>query len=283
MVAERGQRLGAGTEGLVLGAVLSASLAVLNWAGMVELAGILAGAFTAVVCLSLFTRSHGVMPPPRAAVLPYGMVLGLVVVIRGLPLLGIPVSALVLTIWGVRFSPLASPGLALVATAVVLGCGKPIEGILKAAVRRAYGPVLSLGGFTVMAQTMVVGGLIGAVTQTVPTSNVYELTSIAPLLGMLSGYLTGSNVGGNALMMTMQSSVGTNAGMPLLFAAIQNSAAGHAVFSSMPVVLMVSALSNGTREEESALVRYGLLMAVMVAALVVMTSLGFVHLDIRVS
>ena len=147
--------------------------------------------------------------------------------------------------------------------------------------QRAYKPVLSLGGFTVMAQIMVAGGMIDTVSQTLPTSNFYESTSVVPLLGMVSGYLTGSNVGGNAFMMTMQSTVGTNVGMPLLFAAIQNSAAGHAVFSSMPVALLVLALSKGTREEESALVRYGLLMAVMVAAMIVMTSLVFVHLLVR--
>ena len=106
-----------------------AGLVIVNWAGVVELAGILAGAFTTAACLLLFTRGRGGVPPPWAALLPYGMVLGLVVVIRGLSLLGVPISAWTLTIGGVGFRPLTSPGLALAATAVVLGYGRPTKGI----------------------------------------------------------------------------------------------------------------------------------------------------------
>jgi lactate permease len=123
---------------------------------------------------------------------------------------------------------------------------------------------------TLMAQLMVVSGMIIAVGNILPTSNVYELTALAPLLGMISGYLTGSNVGGNALMMTMQSTVGSGVGKSLVFAAIQNSSAGHAVFASMPIILLVLAISGGARQgEESDLIRYGLLMTGLVAIMTI--------------
>ncbi|PRC94210.1 hypothetical protein [Solimicrobium silvestre] len=95
--------------------------------------------------------------------------------------------------------------------------------------------------------------------------------------GLISGYLTGSSVGGNAPMMTMQSTIGSGIGKPLFFAALQNSSAGHAVFASMPIILLILAISGGARQgEESDLVRYGLLMVGLVAIVIVLTAMVLV-------
>ena len=277
MVAERGERLLAVAQGIAVGAVLSTCLVALNWAGVIELAGILAGGLTIAVCLLAFNKGHAITSPPWAAIAPYGIVLGLVFLIRMLPFLGVPVSALTLKAGEVSFAPLGSPGLALVATALILGRGKFTHATFKAVIQRACKPIIALSGFTVMAQLMVISGMLVAVGEVLPTTNIYKLAAITPLLGMVSGYLTGSNVGGNALMMTIQSTIGTGIGEPLAFAAIQNSTAGHAVFASMPIVLLVLAISGGAQKgEEAELVRYGLLMSGLVAAVTVVTSLMFV-------
>jgi len=268
------RRLGAVAHGILLGSVLSCSLIVLNWAGIVELAGILAGAITTTVCLVVFSKGRAIDRPPWGALAPYGMVLGLVFIVRMLALLGVPLSVFTLQAGGVTFSPLGSPGIALAATTLVMGRGRLTATTLKATALRACKPVLALGGFTLMAQLMVVSGMVIAIGKALPASNVHELTAFAPLLGMVSGYLTGSNVGGNALMMTMQSTAGSGVGRSLVFAAVQNSAAGHAVFASMPIVLLVLAISGGARQgEESELVRYGLLMAGIVAVMITMAAM----------
>ncbi|WP_018352909.1 L-lactate permease [Longispora albida] len=236
---------------------------------------------TTAAGLLLFGKGHGasVSAPPWAAVRPYAIVLGLVFLIRMLPFAGVPVSALAIKAGGVSFAPLSSPGLALGATVLILGGGRLAGPALKATVLRGYKPVLALAGFTVMAQLMVGSGMIQAIGAALPSSSVLALAGAAPLLGMVSGYLTGSNVGGNALMMTMQTTLGTGVGEPLAFAAIQNSTAGHAVFASMPIVLLVLAISGGARDgEEPELVRYGLRMAALVAAVTVAASLALVTL-----
>jgi lactate permease len=270
MVAEPDARSSAIVYGLLFGVILSVSLVVLNWIGIVELAGILAGVITTVACLLVFSKGRAIASPPWAAIAPYVIVLGLVFIIRMLPFLGVPLSAFSIKGGGVTFAPLNSPGIALAVTVLIMSRGKLTASMLKATVLRVYKPVLALGGFTMMAQLMVVSGMIIVIGNILPTSNVYELTALAPLLGMVSGYLTGSNVGGNALMMTMQSTVGSGVGKSLVFAAIQNSSAGHAVFASMPIILLVLAISGGAREgEESDLIRYGLLMTGLVVIMTI--------------
>jgi lactate permease len=275
MATESGERRRAAFHGLALGSALSGCLVVLNWVGIVELAGVLAGVITTFVCLLVFRKSRAIAMPPWEAIAPYTILLGLVFIIRMMPLIGIQLSAFAFKGGGVTFAPLTSPGIALAVTVLIISRGKLSAKTARNALLRLYKPVLALGGFTLMAQLMVASGMIFEVGNALPTSNVYELTALSPLLGIVSGYLTGSNVGGNALMMTMQSTVGRGVGMPLLFAAIQNSSAGHAVFASMPIILLVLAIAGGPRKgEESDLVRFGLLMLALVATITVLTSMA---------
>lgn len=107
-----------------------------------------------------------------------------------------------------------------------------------------------------------------------------QLGTLSPLLGALSGYLTGSNVGGNALMMTLQASLTDDKALRLAFSAIQNSAAGHAAFASMPIILLVLAIAgHGQRAEESDLVRFGLKILLLVVTLLTATGLLFIAIS----
>ncbi len=274
MASSKSARGRAIPQALALGILFSISLAAANVLGLVELAGVGAGGLCAFACFFLFDRRQSVPRPPWTAFAPFGLLLALVVLLRALPYLGVPSTALTLRAGGLSFSPLASPGLALAATALLLSRRRLTTQSLKAATARAYKPVLALGGFTTMAQLMICSGMIGALGHSLPVTSVAGLSAVSPWLGLLSGYLTGSNVGGNAMMMSLQTTLGASVNVPLLFAAIQNSAAGHAVFASMPIVLLVLAISGGAKpDEESGLVRFGLLMGAAVAVVLTAAAL----------
>ncbi len=263
--AERSRAL---RDGLLLGCVLSLSLVALNRVGIIELAGILAGLTSALVCLLLFRIANHSMMPPWHAIRPYVIVLGLIAVIRALPFLGVPTKEWAIEAGGVRFAPLASPGLALLIAILILGRWQDVSSLLHDTFNRAMKPILALGGFTLMAQMMVVSGMIRIIGEALPVSHPIQLGALSSLLGALSGYLTGSNVGGNALMMTMQSSLTDDKTLQLSLSAIQNSTAGHAVFASMPIILLVLAIAGpGEKTEESDLVRFVLKTLLLTVAM----------------
>lgn len=88
---------------------------------------------------------------------------------------------------------------------------------------------------------------------------------------MMSGFLTGSNLGANALMMPLQimlSSGPQDAG--ILFAAMQNSGAGHSVFTSLSNILLILmiARNNESSNEEAALLKFGMTAAILVYTLI---------------
>ena len=76
-------------------------------------------------------------------------------------------------------------------------------------------------------------------------------------------------------MMTMQSSLTDEKTLQLWFSAIQNSTAGHSVFASMPIILLVLAIAGpGEKSEESDLARFGLMTLLLI--LLVQTTSGLV-------
>jgi len=83
-------------------------------------------------------------------------------------------------------------------------------------------------------------------------------TAVMPLIagfGALSGYMTGSNVGGNAIFMPAIALLPDSS--RLLLAAVQNSAAGHAALGSLSIVMLVLGLAKTSVQEEGELVRFG--------------------------
>ena len=72
----------------------------------------------------------------------------------------------------------------------------------------------------------------------------FLMVLLAPLIGMGSGFITGSNVGGNALAMNLQQKIGESLEHGLLFAAVQNSAAGHIIFTSLPIIIFIITISK---------------------------------------
>jgi len=276
---QREERRRACRDGIFLGCVLSLSLVTLNRMGVVELAGILAGLASALTCLLLFCREVRAMVPPWRAVQPYAVVLSLVALIRALPFLGVPTKDWSIEAGGVHFAPLASPALALLIAIGILAHGQDVRRLLQETCNRAVKPILALGGFTLMAQMMAASGMIRTIGNALPIAHPVELGAMSSLLGAVSGYLTGSNVGGNALMMNMQASLASDALPQRALSAIQNSTAGHAVFASMPIILLVLAIAGREeKSEESALVRFGLKTMLLTVALQALTSVALITL-----
>lgn len=111
-------------------------------------------------------------------------------------------------------------------------------------VMRAVYPVSGIMMFIVFAQLHRASGIFQDIAARMVHLQLSEITFISPLLGMLSGYTTGSNVGGNALFMTLQSETGNYFAQQLVFAALQNSSAGHTVFMSLPIILLTLSIAS---------------------------------------
>ena len=140
-------------------------------------------------------------------------------------------------------------------------------------VKRAVYPVVGIMMFVVFAQLHRASGIFNDIASRIITLQLSEITLISPLLGMLSGYTTGSNVGGNALFMSLLSETGIYFDRQLVFAALQNSSAGHAVFMSLPIILLtlsIAQIDDSDNAHQTWLIRRSLLYAPFIyAALVI--------------
>lgn len=236
-----------------------------RWLGP-EVAGVASGfavAFSVLLWALLWAllrerRSNGVQWPREAW--PY---LALVVCIVALKVLSAAThweNLWVVSGTQVVWKPLASPGVALtlVLACLLLGTRRTAPGdtgLLRGLAARVKRPLLTIFFFLAMSQLMVKAGFL--------TGLVQMLTGLAPSavmplvtgFGALSGYMTGSNVGGNAIFMPAIALLPESS--RLLLAAVQNSAAGHAALGSLSIVMLVLGLAKTTAQEEGELVRFG--------------------------
>ena len=142
-------------------------------------------------------------------------------------------------------------------------------------IKRSVYPVAGIMMFVVFAQLHRTSGIFKDIASRIINLQLSEITFISPLLGMLSGYTTGSNVGGNALLMSLQSESGIYFDRQLVFAALQNSSAGHSVFMSLPIILLTLSIARGDdtaidNTHQTWLIRRSLLYAPLIyAALVI--------------
>ncbi|GHG62279.1 L-lactate permease [Streptomyces griseocarneus] len=265
------------------GGALSLGLLALNLAGVVQPAGVLAGLVTTAIGLALVAvrRSRsgaepgGRLLPPRAVLQAYGLVLGGIALTRAATAAGVP--SLELHAGNASFTLLSSPGLPLLAAALLLDRGRPHGPDARAALARAGRPLLALTGFVALGRLMADSGMIGELGAAAAGAPPLVTALVAPALGMLSGFITGSNVGGNAMMMTLQEHLApSGAGLGTWFAALQNSAAGHAVFTSLPMIMLILAVAGDRAKaadvSEHTLLRFGLRVAAAIYAALATTA-----------
>ncbi|MFI9237142.1 L-lactate permease [Streptomyces sp. NPDC053079] len=271
------------------GAALALGLLALNRAGVVQPAGVLAGLLTTTVGLVLCAlrrsrsdagaESAGRLLPPRTVLHAYGLVLGGIALTRAATAAGVPTLAL--HAGNASFALLSSPGLPLLAAALLLDRGRPHIPDARAALVRVGRPLLTLTGFVALGRLMADSGMLGELGTAVAGAPPLVAALAAPALGMLSGFITGSNVGGNALMMPLQERLApSGAGLDAWFAALQNSAAGHAVFTSMPMIMLILAVAGDRAQTagvtEHTLLRFGLRVAAAIYAALAVTAMALV-------
>ncbi|MBK1670485.1 hypothetical protein CKO28_20890 [Rhodovibrio sodomensis] len=169
---------------------------------------------------------------------------------------------------GVTWEPLTSPGLALLTAMLLTARYGSVGADLTAGVHRAVKPVCALTLFLLLAQIMNHAGLIQELARVGHRlSGGFDL-AVTAAAGAVSGYVSGSNVAGNALLMGSAQAFGADAGAGVVFAAVQNSAAGHAVLASGPIVAMLAGLAQATAPEQTRVLRFGLWMAALNALLI---------------
>ncbi|MBF6135667.1 L-lactate permease [Nocardia otitidiscaviarum] len=209
----------------------------------------------------------GRLVPPGTVLYAYGLVLGGIATLRAATAVGVPSVAL--HAGGASFALLASPGLPLLVAALVLDRGRVRWTEVRATLMRVGRPLLALTGFVVLGRLMVDGGMIERVGGAVAAAPPLVIALAAPALGMLGGFVTGSNVGGNVLTMPLQQQLAPS-GLEVWFAAVQNSGAGHAVFTSLPMIMLILTVAgdraSGAGVSENALLRFGLRVALAIYA-----------------
>ncbi|MFB8005884.1 L-lactate permease [Nocardia sp. NPDC056000] len=221
----------------------------------------------------------GRLLPPGAVLRAYGIVLGGIAILRIATAAGVPTLAL--HAGGASFALLSSLGLPLLAAALLLDRGRPHLPDARAALTRVTRPLLALTGFVILGRLMADSGMIAHLGAAVATAPELVVALAAPALGMLSGFVTGSNVGGNVLMMSLQQQLAPT-GLTTWFAALQNSAAGHAVFTSLPMIMLILAVAGDRATTagitENQLLRFGLRVAAVIYLLLALTAVVVVSL-----
>ncbi|EPL16099.1 L-lactate permease [Pseudomonas sp. CF161] len=163
----------------------------------------------------------------------------------------------------VTWKPLASPGVALTLVLIGLLLYKRDlrrhelnqNGLLRGLAVRTKRPLLTIFFFLAMSQMMVKAGFLSGLVQTLAGLAPSAVMPLIAGFGALSGYMTGSNVGGNAIFMPAIALLPESS--RLLLAAVQNSAAGHAALGSLSIVMLVLGLAKTSPQEEGDLVRFG--------------------------
>lgn len=239
-----------------------------------EIAGVMAGVTVCVIGLLWSYLSTGNLAKwPRQA-WPYLLLLGIIIVARLVFLVTHADSAFIVAGESVSWKPLSSPGVALAIVALVMAVAKfGTEGASIGAVElwnRAKKPVLTIFFFLLLSQIMVKAGFLYQTQQSLLSLSDFTLAPMIAFVAGLAGYVTGSNVGGNTLVMPSIQLLVEQSG-PWL-AAIVNSAAGHGALGSLSILSMIIGLAGASREEEHKLVQFGFVLVVVNITLIAVVS-----------
>jgi lactate permease len=250
-----------------LGLGLSASLYCFNKIGFVETAGIFSGLAVSALGFIMFRVFGQRSKTIREAVsddtmpilhifFPYVLLLSLLLLVRIIPGLHQWLADVwVLTSGRVKFSVLTSPGVALTAAGFFSFVFTPVKIDHIAVWNRSRTALSSLCCFIFFAQLMSESHMIATLADMLQQLKDHNgiLMSLSALLGMVSGFITGSNLGGNALAIGMQQQIGSAINEGLLFSALQNSSAGAAVFMSLPIIILVMTIARDVVGEKKVL------------------------------
>ncbi len=260
---------------LTMGLGLSIMLYVFSLLGLTELAGVLSGLTVGAISLTILnkhqkkskTTNHQQIELSKLFKLltPYLILLILILASRVIqPVSEFLSSIAILQTSRIKFAVLTSPGIFVGIVAAIWYFLEKVKISHLTIFKKSQTTCLSLFLFAFLAQLMQESGMLNAFSSFVSSISQEKAMYmfITPALGMLSGNITGSNVGGNALMMTLQQSIGASLDNGLLFAAVQNSAAGYAVFTSSAIIVLTMTIAKNFERNsivsEHQLVSFGL-------------------------
>jgi lactate permease len=242
-----------------------------------EASGVLAGLVVAAVGLLIsFAQRKRLVRWPTAA-WPYLALLGVIVASRALFMLSGWDSVWVIKGEHVSWKPLASPGLALLIVTVLVTLRQRAEGSFPWAslLKRAKFPVATIFLFLLLSQVMVNAGFLVEAQRALQSLSGISLAPTVALLAGIAGYVTGSNVGGNTLVMPSIAALGNDYG-PWL-AAMVNSAAGHGALGSLSILSLITGLAAANRDEEHRLIRFAFGLVALNIAIVAATGMVLLY------
>jgi len=225
-LAASGHAPGRGWAALAAAGFLLPSLALAALVGpeLATLGGALIGGAAFVVALR--RRSGGSRAPGLArALAPYAVLVALVVVTRAVPALAHALGALTIE-WQLfdsyraSMQPLTHPG-TLLMTALLLGAllqRVPMQAVgaaLGHAARQLVPVTAALLAMLMLSRLMLHAGLIGTLEQAAVQSVGAAWPWVAPAVGALGSFVTGSATASNVLFTTLQAQTATTLGLPV--------------------------------------------------------------------
>lgn len=257
---------------LFIGSGFSAALWALNTMIGPPIAGVLAGALTLAAIASVLVLAGRRPGLPPAAAWPYGLLFALVVILRLVVIAAPSLKEIRIIADDISWTPATSPGLSLSLAVVLAARRAEIGNQARAAMSRAAMPVATVMLFLLMSQAMVAGGLVDTMASELTGLNAGLGLVLVAVMGLGSGYMTGSTVTGNALLIIPATALGESHGAGLLFAAVQNSSAGHAVLAAMPIIALLAGLAGANAHEQARLMRFGLTVAAFNGVLIALAA-----------
>lgn len=242
--------LGEAVELIVVALSLWVGVVVVNWMLGTPLAGLL-GSLAGIGALLLIVRvqeRHLCFPPPDVlrSLAPYALLLvALFVAQVGVSVaaaLGAPVAGG--AGGGIAYA-VRSPALWLLVTCAVLGSRSETRGRAAAAIalRRWIPVALTTAAFLALGSLMTVTGMATSLALGMVAHLHRGYLALAPWVGGISGYITGSNTGGNAMLAAAQANAARQLGYPAIgLVAIQTLSASLLTMASAPRVALAETL-----------------------------------------
>lgn len=240
---------------VVTGLFVAVLYSINLWIGP-EVSGVLAGLAVACVGLGISYAQRKKLVRWPSAAWPYLALLGVIVASRGVFVLSGWDGLWVIKGEHVSWKPLASPGLALLIVTLLMSIRQgAIAGFpWRTLYTRARFPVTTIFLFLLLSQVMVKAGFLVEAQHTLQSLSGISLAPTIALLAGIAGYVTGSNVGGNTLVMPSIAALTSEHGAWL--AAMVNSAAGHGALGSLSILSLITGLAGANRQEEHGLIRF---------------------------
>lgn len=254
----------------------SLALAALVGPELATLGGALIGGALFVAALRLRSGS-GQAPGLTRALAPYAVLVALIVVTRVVPLLAHALGAVAVE-WRLfdrfegRMQPLTHPG-TLLMTALLLGAvlqRVPLPAVGEALVQaaRQLVPVTAaLLAMLVLSRLMLHAGLIGTLEQAAVQTVGGAWPWVAPAVGALGSFVTGSATASNVLFTTLQAQTATALALPVT-SIVAAQGFGAAVGNIVcPHNIVAGAATVGLAGRESAILRRTLLPCLLYLSL----------------